>query len=292
MKIFTLLYLIILGFPFCVYSNEIEQAIINGDISSVQQLINNNSDLINNRNTGRSTLLHLAIDHCEKYIAKFLLSKKQSLINAQNNQGSTPLHYAVKNKNKDLIKFLIEHDASPDINNFQEPPQSPYDLAQKIYRSSETVDKLLKKPSSPQESKKKALLEKLQKLSLSSASSSSATTAMVPLILATYQAHLKQKSQTLSKDPVKSKTSMSTTSAITQEIPAPNFLIAKTLPKTISLTAENKKFLKKFIENEIYELDDVKLIETYQWICDNKNILIQEKLLNTNDITTIEKNIF
>lgn len=92
-------------------AQEIFDAVRNGDLTKVKELIENEPQLTNARNTRNSTLLHVAADINNEEIVKYLLEMKADP-NAKNNNNFTPLFYA---KEINIAKLLVKSGA--DINN-------------------------------------------------------------------------------------------------------------------------------------------------------------------------------
>jgi len=91
-------------------AQDIFDAIRNGDLAKVKELVEKEPQMVNARNARQSTPLHVAADVDNVDIAKYLI-KKGSDINTANRDRKTPLFYA---RNVGLAKLLVENGA--DIN--------------------------------------------------------------------------------------------------------------------------------------------------------------------------------
>lgn len=98
----------------------IQQAIIKGDIRSVRSCIKKNPQCLTVQNESGNTLLHLAIDNKQIKIAHLIMSIRGLDINQQNNLGNTPLHVTSFLDIPEILRALLGY-PSIDTNkpNFQ-----------------------------------------------------------------------------------------------------------------------------------------------------------------------------
>lgn len=108
----SMIVTLIVGFPnlHATFAQEgrtqnLHQAIINGDIEHVKSLLSGGAD-INEKNRLGGTPLHTAISKKNEEIAQLLISKGPDL-NAKDKQGRTPLYLAVENGMKSLVELLV-----------------------------------------------------------------------------------------------------------------------------------------------------------------------------------------
>lgn len=88
-------------------AQEIFDAIRNGDMAKVKELVEKDPQLVKARNARQSTPLHVAVDAEQQFIAEYLLEKGAE-VNAVNNNGFTSLFYA---KKVNLARLLVEKGA-------------------------------------------------------------------------------------------------------------------------------------------------------------------------------------
>ena len=112
MKTFKSIFVIatLLLFTLSTQAQEIFDAIRNGDIARVKELVEKDPELVKSRNARQSTPLHVAVDRNNEQIVQYLLEKKADP-NAKGNSDFTPLFYA---KNITITKLLVENGA--DVN--------------------------------------------------------------------------------------------------------------------------------------------------------------------------------
>jgi hypothetical protein len=87
-------------------------ATINGDIQAVSFFAKSGNAVVNQKNIGGASALHIAARKGDLEISKILIENGAN-VNATDNEGWTPLMRAVMAKNVDLIKVLMNHDADP-----------------------------------------------------------------------------------------------------------------------------------------------------------------------------------
>ncbi len=104
-------------------ASNIFDAIKNGNIADVKELIDKDPVLVKDEYTGKSynscnntyiwTPLHEAVYYDQREIVELLISKGAD-VNTKDNKGKTPLHYAVENGHKELVELFISKGA--DVN--------------------------------------------------------------------------------------------------------------------------------------------------------------------------------
>ncbi|SDZ43165.1 ankyrin repeat domain-containing protein [Bacillus sp. 166amftsu] len=98
--------------------NQIEKitnAAMNGDMPTIQEILNENPDLVNTFSQDGWTPLHLASYFGKEEAARLLLSLGADIhARAKNSNENMPLHAAVANKQVKLVELLIKNGA--DIN--------------------------------------------------------------------------------------------------------------------------------------------------------------------------------
>jgi ankyrin repeat protein len=109
-KAILLMAIILVVTPSIVQAQEIFDAIRDGDLAKVKELIEKDPELLKGKNTNLSTPLHVAVDVDNEPITRYLIEKGADP-NAANRSKNTPLHYV---KSTDITKLLIERGA--DIN--------------------------------------------------------------------------------------------------------------------------------------------------------------------------------
>lgn len=87
--------------------NELFQMIINGNLSGVQQYIDNDSD-INQKDCSDRTPLHLATLYNQPLIVELLLNNG-AMLSYKMNDGRSAFHLAVEQGNFELVKIIFEY---------------------------------------------------------------------------------------------------------------------------------------------------------------------------------------
>jgi len=82
-----------------------------GDLDTLKTLLQKDPSLIQAKEWGSLTLLHLAVLHNQKETVAFLLDKGAE-VNAKSSLDITPLHEAAQNGNKRIVEMLFAHGAS------------------------------------------------------------------------------------------------------------------------------------------------------------------------------------
>ncbi|SDY87024.1 Ankyrin repeat-containing protein [Bacillus sp. 166amftsu] len=96
----------------------ITNAVMNGELEKVVELINEDQNLVHVYSEDGWTPLHLAAYFGHKEIASFLLKKGTNLhVKAKNQNENTSLQAAIANKKIEMATFLIEQGA--DVNAVQ-----------------------------------------------------------------------------------------------------------------------------------------------------------------------------
>ena len=95
------------------------QAVAQGDTSQLEGFLKEKkyANIDVNRPNG-DTLLHVATNHNQSEVVRFLLEKGAG-VNIQNRYSDTPLHVAVKNNNVEIVSLLLEEGADMDVKNQQ-----------------------------------------------------------------------------------------------------------------------------------------------------------------------------
>jgi len=95
-----------------MFAQEIFDAVRNGDLAKVKELIEKDPQLVKARNANQSTPLHVAVDVNNESIAGYLIEKGAG-VNAVNVIGWTPLFYA---QNVKIARVLVEKGADVNFN--------------------------------------------------------------------------------------------------------------------------------------------------------------------------------
>jgi len=98
-----------------VFAGDIHKAVEANDPAKVEKLLQENPDLVNARNDGGATPLHLAAGSNNKAIIKILLDKKAD-VNARTKQGWSPLHWAAYMDCADAVSMLLDNGANSEGN--------------------------------------------------------------------------------------------------------------------------------------------------------------------------------
>ncbi|MBA7674617.1 hypothetical protein ES703_82837 [subsurface metagenome] len=120
-------------------TESIHQAVVDGDIDQVQQLISEGAD-INSRNRMGWSPLRTAIQNRRQAVVELLIAKGAD-VNAKDNSGQTALLVAVNTGQKDTVELLITKGA--DVNIMGSRGDNALSLAKKR-RHTEIVELLLK----------------------------------------------------------------------------------------------------------------------------------------------------
>ena len=107
---------------------QVQAAAEGGDLDALKALLQGDPSLIQAKEWGSLTLLHLAVLHNQKETVVFLLDKGAE-VNAKSSLGITPLHEAAQNGNKEIAEILVAHGAS--INAVDDKGWTPLVRAQK-----------------------------------------------------------------------------------------------------------------------------------------------------------------
>jgi ankyrin repeat protein len=115
----TIVFLIVLAWSIPAFCGEIHDAAKNGDLSKVEALLKDDSELVFTRDRLGRTPLHWAAQEGHKDVVRVLLASKAN-VNAKVNQsertilvenGLTPLHLAVMAGKKDVAELLLANKA-------------------------------------------------------------------------------------------------------------------------------------------------------------------------------------
>ena len=124
-----------------VYSQDIHQAVRQGDLNKVKTLLENNPGLINAQDVRGCTPLHYAAGSGHKAVIVLLL-EKGGKVDLKNNSGDIPLHWAAYEGHTEVAELLIEKGArvdAPDRNG-----RTPLHMAV-VKGNAELADLLLEK---------------------------------------------------------------------------------------------------------------------------------------------------
>ena len=118
-----LILIIFLANPTNLKANNVSlliSSVIDQDIEAVNFFINSSPQLVNQKNIGGATPLHIASRIGNQEIVNLLVENKAN-INSQDNEGYTPLMRAIANQNNQITDFLINQNAKIHTkNNYQE----------------------------------------------------------------------------------------------------------------------------------------------------------------------------
>jgi ankyrin repeat protein/L-ascorbate metabolism protein UlaG (beta-lactamase superfamily) len=92
----------------------IHDAVQKGHIQTVTSLLNENPEVLEERDNGDQTPLQVAAAEGQAEIAVFLLQNGASMTAGEGTSGGTPMHLAAANGHLDLVKVLIANGASLD----------------------------------------------------------------------------------------------------------------------------------------------------------------------------------
>ena len=106
----------------------VDAAAEDGDLETVKGIINRDPTLLQSKEWGDLTPLHLAVLHNHKDVADYLLAKGAN-VNAKTSTGITPLHEAAQNGNKEITELLLGHTAN--VNALDNEGWTPMARAQK-----------------------------------------------------------------------------------------------------------------------------------------------------------------
>jgi len=102
---------------------QIFTAVANGDLDSVESLLDRHPQLIDSRQEGKSLFHQLVrqgrFSHRIKNIFDLLIVRGLSVNNRDHVSGQTALHLAIENNSEQLIKLLLKNGADPEINDHQ-----------------------------------------------------------------------------------------------------------------------------------------------------------------------------
>lgn len=93
---------------------DIFSVIIKGNLEEVQGLIEDNEDLLYEKNQNDCNLLHFSSYLGYKDITEYFIQKGVDL-DAKTDEGETPLHYAARNEKLEIVSLLLQNGAQVDI---------------------------------------------------------------------------------------------------------------------------------------------------------------------------------
>jgi len=96
-----------------VYSQDVYQAVKQGDLEKLKMLLEDHLELVNTQDTQGNVSLHYAAVGGHKAITAFLL-EKGGKVDLKNNSGDIPLHWAIWGGRKEAAELLIAGGAKVD----------------------------------------------------------------------------------------------------------------------------------------------------------------------------------
>jgi ankyrin repeat protein len=120
--------LVAFGWSSLAFCGEIHDAARNGFLSTVQELIKKDPDLVSSKDESGATPLLVAAAKGHKDVVQLLLANKAD-VDAKANNSRTPLHMAAANGHKDVVELLLANFA--DVSAKDSEGMSPVDLATK-----------------------------------------------------------------------------------------------------------------------------------------------------------------
>jgi cytohesin len=81
-----------------------------GDLNTLKTLLQKDPSLLQAKEWGSLTLLHLAVLHNHKETVEYLLGRGAD-VEAKSSTSITPLHEAAQNGNKEIVELLLAHGA-------------------------------------------------------------------------------------------------------------------------------------------------------------------------------------
>lgn len=133
-KVILATCMIVIFFTIPANAIDIQTAVVSGDKTKVEQLLNKGVDP-NTKDDSGSTPLHYAAFFGDKDMSEILVIRGAN-VNAQNSDGSTPLHIATAMSNRDVVELLITKGS--DVNAQNHDGMTPLSFA-----SSADIAKLL-----------------------------------------------------------------------------------------------------------------------------------------------------
>jgi ankyrin repeat protein len=89
----------------------VDAAAEGGNLEALKTILTRDPTLLQSKEWGDLTPLHLAVLHNHKDMVEYLLAQGAN-VNAKTSTGITPLHEAAQNGNKEITQLLLEHAAN------------------------------------------------------------------------------------------------------------------------------------------------------------------------------------
>ena len=112
----VVLQILLLFFTSIISAQEIFDAVRNGDLPKIKELVETDPQLVHVKNANQSTPLHVAASLNKIQILIYLI-EKGALINEKNVSGRTALHYAAEADYVEIAKILVDKGADITIQN-------------------------------------------------------------------------------------------------------------------------------------------------------------------------------
>ena len=106
----------------------VDAAAEGGNLNALKSILTNDPTLLQSKDWGDLTPLHLAVLHNHTDVVDYLLAQGAD-VNAKTSTGITPLHEAAQNGNKEITELLLAHKAN--VNAVDNQGWTPMARAQK-----------------------------------------------------------------------------------------------------------------------------------------------------------------